>query len=160
MRQDSVEFPAKHSFFLSTNPIPIVTDTDHGTWRRLALVRFPYRFRKAHEALETPDDRYGDPGLRDRLRDGQRQREAVLAWLVTGAERWYAGGMSQPPASVTADTAAWRANSDPIEGFWRERLRPAEGWREYFARAFLLSGRPRLATHCVRLHARQRPSRR
>lgn len=124
MRQDTVEFAATHSFFLSTNPIPLVSDTDHGTWRRLALVRFPYRYRKAHETLDGPDDRRGDPGLRDRLKDGERQREAVLRWLVKGAARWYAAGMPAQPASVVEDTADWRANSDPIEGFWRERLRP------------------------------------
>jgi len=127
MRQDSVEFDATHSFFLSTNPIPLVTDTDHGTWRRLALVRFPYRFRKPHEPLDGPDDRRGDASLRDRLRDGQRQREAVLAWLVAGAVELNASGMPALPESVQVDTAAWRAASDPIEGFWTERLRPAEG---------------------------------
>lgn len=124
MRQDAVEFRATHSFFLSTNPIPLVTDTDHGTWRRLALVRFPYRFRKPTEALTGPDDRHGDPGLRDRLADGEKQREAVLAWLVAGAIRWYAAGMPEMPEAVQTDTAEWRASSDPIEGFWRERLRP------------------------------------
>lgn len=124
MRQDSVEFPATHSFFVSTNPIPLVTDTDHGTWRRLALVRFPYRYRKPHETLDGPQDRRGDPGLRDRLQDGERQREAVLAWLVAGAARWYREGMPAQPESVLSDTQDWRANSDPIEGFWKERLRP------------------------------------
>lgn len=124
MRQDSITFDAIHSFFLSTNPVPIVTETDHGTWRRLALVRFPFRYRKPHEPLEGPNDRHGDVGLRERLASGERQREAVLAWLVAGAVDWYAHGMPALPASVEADTAEWRANSDPIEGFWRERLRP------------------------------------
>jgi putative DNA primase/helicase len=62
------------------------------------------------------------------LRDGQRQREAVLRWLVLGAVRWYAADRVMPPVPerVLADTADWRAKSDPIEGFWVERLRPAE----------------------------------
>lgn len=123
MRKDPVEFAATHSLFLSTNHVPVVTDTDHGTWRRLALVEFPYRFRKAHEPLEGPEDRRGDEGLRDRLLGGEAQREAVLAWLVAGAVRWYADGMPPAPASVDAATQAWREKSDPIEGFWAEHLR-------------------------------------
>lgn len=128
MRQDPVEFAATHSLFLSTNPLPIVTDTDHGTWRRLALVQFPYRYMKPGvEADESRGERRGDPGLRDRLRDGQRQREAVLRWLVEGAVRWYAADRTMPPHPeiVERDTASWRAKSDPIEGFWQEKLRPA-----------------------------------
>ena len=41
VHKDDVTFAATHSFFLSTNYRPIVEETDHGTWRRLALVRFP-----------------------------------------------------------------------------------------------------------------------
>lgn len=127
MRQDPVEFAATHSLFISTNPIPIVTETDHGTWRRLALVRFPYAYvRPGLPVDEARGQRRGDPELRDRLRFGQAQREAVLLWLVQGAVRWYAGGKAMPPhpESVVEDTQAWRAKSDPIEGFWTERLRP------------------------------------
>lgn len=128
MRQDPVEFAATHSLFISTNPLPLVTDTDHGTWRRLALVEFPYRYRKPGESVnEARGERRGDPGLRDRLRDGQAQREAVLLWLVQGAVRWYAADRAMPPhpLSVQQDTQQWRSKSDPIEGFWAERLRPA-----------------------------------
>jgi putative DNA primase/helicase len=64
VHKDSVEFPATHSFFLSTNYKPLVEETDHGTWRRLCLVRFPYTFRKPHEPLLGPDERRGDPTLR------------------------------------------------------------------------------------------------
>jgi len=127
MRQDPVEFAATHSLFISTNPLPLVTDTDHGTWRRLALVEFPYRYVKPPAVPdEARGQRAGDPGLRDRMRDGVRQREAVLAWLVAGAVEWYAAGKVMPehPESVQRDTQAWRAKSDPIEGFWEECLRP------------------------------------
>lgn len=129
MRMDSVTFDVTHSFFLSTNHIPIVTDTDHGTWRRLALVEFPYRYVKPpQQPNEAAGERRGDPGLRDRMRDGEQQREAVLAWLVAGALRWYAADKVMPehPESVQRNTAAWRAKSDPIEGFWIERLRSDE----------------------------------
>lgn len=135
MRQDPVEFPSTHGFFVSTNPLPLVTETDHGTWRRLALVEFPYTYRGPGESVdESRGERRGDPGLRDRLRHGERQREAVLRWLVAGAQRWYAADKVMPshPERVREDTAEWRASSDPIEGFWRELLRPS---RQHFITA-------------------------
>ena len=33
--------------FVSTNYKPRVDETDHGTWRRLAMVEFPITYRKA-----------------------------------------------------------------------------------------------------------------
>jgi putative DNA primase/helicase len=41
IRQDSVTFDAVHSLFLSTNYRPVIEEVDHGTWRRLAQLRFP-----------------------------------------------------------------------------------------------------------------------
>jgi putative DNA primase/helicase len=125
IRQDSVTFEATHSLFLSTNYRPIVEETDHGTWRRLLLLRFPFRWRKPHEVLEAETDRRGDPGLRGRIEAGaQGQHEAVLAWLVDGAVCWYAMGkvMPEPPAVVLADTRAWRGESDVILSYADERL--------------------------------------
>jgi putative DNA primase/helicase len=54
IRQDPVTFPATHTLFISTNYRPIVEETDHGTWRRLACLRFPYLFRKPGQALTGP----------------------------------------------------------------------------------------------------------
>jgi putative DNA primase/helicase len=124
IRQDAVTFNATHSLFLSTNYTPIVDETDHGTWRRLVLVRFPYRFRKAHETLENPDDRRGDPGLRDRLSRDPEAAAAVLAWLVDGAVIWYALDrvMPEQPARVATDTRAWRAEADLVLAYFDERL--------------------------------------
>jgi putative DNA primase/helicase len=128
MRKDTIEWQATHSLFISTNPLPLVTDTDHGTWRRLALVEFPFRYiAPGHPVDEARGQRAGDPGLRERLRHGSAQQAAVLAWLVAGAERWYREGMPPHPESVRVDTQAWRSKSDPIEGFWDEWLRPSPG---------------------------------
>ncbi|HEU4754282.1 MAG TPA: phage/plasmid primase, P4 family, partial [Armatimonadota bacterium] len=44
--KDNMEFDASHSLFATTNYIPVVSETDHGTWRRLALVRFPFTYVK------------------------------------------------------------------------------------------------------------------
>lgn len=128
--QDSVTYAATHSLFVMTNYQPIVTETDHGTWRRLALLKFPYTFRKPGEPLQGPMDRHGDPGLRIRM-GSPEVRTAVLSWLVDGAWAWYAAGAAAMPPhtdGVKRETEAMRADSDAVYGYWSDRLEPAEGY--------------------------------
>ena len=125
IRHDSVSWEATHSLFVSTNYRPRVEETDHGTWRRLALVKFRITFRKAHENLTGPNDRHGDPTLRDRIKLGHDGRhEAILRWLVDGARRWYQDGcvMAPPPRTVIDDTRAWRYQSDLILHWFDDTL--------------------------------------
>jgi hypothetical protein len=44
--QNNTTFTTSHSLFQTTNYIPVINETDHGTWRRLALLVFPYTYRK------------------------------------------------------------------------------------------------------------------
>ena len=121
--RDNFTFTASHSLFITTNYIPVVNETDHGTWRRLALVVFPFTFRKPGEPLTGPADRRGDPQLKARLRAGaQGQHDAIVTWAVEGARRWYASGFPPLPPSVEADTRAWRKEADRILGFWDDLL--------------------------------------
>lgn len=126
IRENSVTWRATHTMFVSTNYLPKVTETDHGTWRRLVLVEFPLKFVTPQNATGAAHERPGDETLRDRMKDGVRQREAVLAWLVAGARRWYAAGRTMPalPAVVEADTRRWREDSDIVMRFWTECLTP------------------------------------
>lgn len=105
VHKDNMTFRASHSLFVTTNYVPVVNETDHGTWRRLALLAFPFTFRKTTEATTGPSDRRGDA----RLKDGHGgQHDAIVTWAVEGARRWYESGFSGLPASVEADTRAWR----------------------------------------------------
>lgn len=117
IRQDSVTFDASHSLFVSTNFPPAVAETDHGTWRRLAMLRFPYTYRMPPAPVQGPMDRVGDPGLRDRLKTEEPGQRAALAWAVRGAVQWYASGFPQLPARVVADTDEWRMDGDLILSF-------------------------------------------
>lgn len=124
IRQDPVTFDAVHSLFVSTNYRPEITETDHGSWRRVALLTFPYTFRKPGERLIGPNDRHGDPGLLDRVMTDPDVWAAALTWMVEGARRWYEGRKQMPPlpVAVEADTLAWRLESDMALGFIREHL--------------------------------------
>ena len=124
IRQDPVTFEATHSLFINSNYRPVVDETDHGTWRRLALVVWPYRYRKPHEPLSGPNDRPGDPTLKDRIKQNPQALEAALAWVCAGARRWYEMEkvMPQPPERVERDTLAWRKESDLVLAFTDEHL--------------------------------------
>ena len=134
MRQDDITFKTMHALLLATNYLPIVAETDHGTWRRLALVRFPLRFVKPGNPDDPDDptpldvnvtsarDRVGDPSIKRHFED--TPDPGVLRWLVEGAREWYDNGarMPTPPKRVRRDTDAWRLDADPVLGYFEERL--------------------------------------
>ncbi|MFF4963264.1 phage/plasmid primase, P4 family [Streptomyces sp. NPDC001222] len=124
MRQDGVEWDATHSMFVSTNYMLHVQEVDHGTWRRLGLLKYPYKFLKPGQQPQNENEKPGDPNLRRRLERGLKQREAILAWLVAGARVWYDNDQVMPsmPDRMEEDTRAWRAESDLILAYWGERL--------------------------------------
>jgi P4 family phage/plasmid primase-like protien len=124
IRQDPVTFEATHSLFINSNYRPVVDETDHGTWRRLALVVWPFTFRKAASQLRGPRDRLGDPTLKDRIKNNPQALEAALAWAAEGARRWYEMERIMPPLpdKVEADTLGWRKESDLILSFIDEHL--------------------------------------
>ena len=104
--ENPTTFTATHSVVISTNYVPTVRETDHGTWRRLVMVDYPHTFTGADK----------DRTLRERIRSGKEQQQAVLAWLVAGSMAWYAGGrsVSDLPASIAASTDEWRGESDVL----------------------------------------------
>lgn len=112
MHKDFVTWDATHSLFVITNYVPQISQTDLGTWRRLALVKFDKTFKK--------DDRFrvrlqrGDDGI----------KEAVLAWVVDGARRWYEAQRCLPeaPEKVARDTEEWRKGTDLMLGYIKERI--------------------------------------
>lgn len=112
--QNPITFDVTSSLLVTSNYRPAIEQTDHGTWRRLALVRFPYTF----------DGENGDPTLRDRIKRDSAVHRAVLAWIVAGARRWYEADqvMPKPPRQVADDTRDWRVGSDLALGYWLDRL--------------------------------------
>jgi putative DNA primase/helicase len=123
--KDNVSWVASHALFVTTNYYPKVDESDHGTWRRLAMLEFPYRFRKSGQPIETVNDRPGDPGLRQRLRHPDAPRaQAVLAWLVAGAMKWYANGKVMPelPEAVIDSTGQWRRQVDQLARYLDDNI--------------------------------------
>ena len=124
IRMDPVEFISSHSLFINTNYKPTVTETDWGTWRRLALQTFPFTFKAPGKPLDGPWERTGDPRLEYIAADPD-VRAACLTWMAEGARAWYARGrmMLPHPERVERETREWRSETDLILGFTDECLR-------------------------------------
>ncbi|MER5674795.1 phage/plasmid primase, P4 family [Pseudonocardia alni] len=126
MRRDDVAFPTTHTLLISSNYHPTIEARDHGTWRRLREMIFPFRFCRPTEAIENPDvDRRGDPTLRARVLAGDPDvLAAALTWLVEGAKEWFASGMVMPadPPEVAEATLKWRTGTDAGLRFAQDSL--------------------------------------
>lgn len=128
MRQDSIQFPPTHSLFINSNPFPLVSTTDHGTWRRLVATKFPFKFVMPNSNHKlAAGERWGDPDLKARIQRDETLPAAALAWVVRGALAWYRNraAMHMLPDPVAAATREWRADSDVGYQFAEEHLRPA-----------------------------------
>lgn len=131
IRQDPVTFDATHSLFVNTNFPPAVNETDHATWRRLAMVKFPFTFRRREADVVSEWDRLGDPALRDRCKLEPGPAKAALAWAVAGAVAWYEAGRVFPdqPERIAADTMTWRREGDLIAAFLEDATEiDPDGW--------------------------------
>jgi len=109
-----VEFKATHTLALTTNNLPTVTETDHGTWRRLKLVPFDVTYTDATKGTT----------LRGRVLHDPSVQEAVLAWMVSGAGDWFRSGSRLPavPATISAATKEWREEGDLLFSFLPRNL--------------------------------------
>jgi putative DNA primase/helicase len=107
MRENFWSFEPSHTFLMLTNHKPVISGTDEGIWRRIKLVPW--------EVVIPEDER--DEDLGDKL---ALELDAVLAFLVRGYQDWHSNGLGDPE-QVTAATWAYRAESDALGRFIRER---------------------------------------
>jgi putative DNA primase/helicase len=119
-----VVWDATHTLFVTTNELPRIDETDHGTWRRFDVVSFPYRFVSGLEPLVL-GDKVADPKLMSRIAaNTEGQLEAFLALIVESANALLSRGgpALQPTKQMTKDKENWRERSDKICGFVSECL--------------------------------------
>lgn len=127
VHKDNITFTASHSLFVTTNYIPVINETDHGTWRRLALLKFRYTYRKTAAEVTRPTDRLADPGIKQRIRQNlSGQHDAIVTWAIEAARDWYRNDFRDAPVTdqIKADTLTWREQSDRILGFCSAKLEP------------------------------------
>ena len=117
-----VSFRPSHSIVINTNNPPVVTDTDWGTWRRLARINFLYRFVPEGKPLVDENDRRADPKVKRSMSEPAAMA-GCLRWIVEGARRWYERGqdVGTDPASVEDAVTSWRMESDLLLRYLSER---------------------------------------
>jgi len=93
-------FAPTHKVVMRGNHLPIITEGDEGTWRRIDLV--PFDLKLAPEEC--------DPHLEAKLLTEER---GILRWMVEGCVKWHSDGL-KPPRRVRDAGLKYRKNSDVI----------------------------------------------
>lgn len=105
LHQDFFELVPQFKIILSGNHKPIIRDDSDGIWRRVHLVPWEVQIPEAEVDRDLP-------------RKLKQEKAGVLAWMVKGALDYLQRGL-QVPEGVTAATAEYREESDPIGAFLR-----------------------------------------
>jgi len=108
MHEDFWSFQRTHTFWLSTNHLSKIDDTDEGCWRRVKLIPFSVDVRTKVKPI--PDF---DKWL------VQHEGPGILAWMVRGYLDYKEYGL-QEPESVQRATAGYRSDSDALGEFLAE----------------------------------------
>jgi|CXWL01.1.fsa_nt_gi putative DNA primase/helicase len=91
---------------LSGNAEPYVKDISEGFWRRIVVVPWPVTI-----AAERRRD------FEEILAGFMAEAPGILNWLIDGARDFLEHGL-QVPAAAVASTAEYRADMDPLHGFF------------------------------------------
>lgn len=106
MRGNSFEYVPQFTILLAVNDLPEVRGSDWGIWRRLRPIPFPRQFAEAEMDKELPQKL-------------QAEAQGILAWIVEGAKRWHADGLTFPMI-ITDVTHRWRLGNNWAEPFREE----------------------------------------
>jgi putative DNA primase/helicase len=97
------EYKPGFKLFIAANHRPEIRGTDNGIWRRIHLV--PFNMTIGSDEI--------DKDLPQKLR---QELPGILAWTVRGCYEWQRQGLN-PPESIQAATADYRAEMDLLESF-------------------------------------------
>lgn len=102
------------TIFITCNRLPMVNETDEGTWRRALVINFPYSYKKTKAQIKGENDRLGSPAVLYAAQNNDATAEAFLAWRVRGARRWFKNAMleAEVPQEILDATAEWNENND------------------------------------------------
>lgn len=113
MRQDFFDFDPQLTLTIVGNSKPALRGVDPAARDRMLLVPF--------SAYIRPEER--DPDLQAKLL--AREGPAILRWMIDGAVKWFAEGLSIP-ASIAAVTQEYLDGEDIVGGFLADLTEPGE----------------------------------
>lgn len=105
LNKEFFEFRPTFKMVLSGNHKPEIGGVDHGIWRRVKFVPWPVTI--ADHERRPMDEVMGEIWP---------ERSGILNWLIAGALDYLNGGLRTPP-EVTAATAEYRDEMDPVGMF-------------------------------------------
>ena len=107
--RDPFKFIPSHTLVLYTNHLPKVGASDAGTWRRLIVIPFNAKIEGSSDIKNYTDYLVQNAG------------EAVMQWIIEGAEKVIAREFSIPvPECVKNAISAYRDNNDWLSLFLEE----------------------------------------
>jgi putative DNA primase/helicase len=116
-------FSPTHKLWIACNDLPKFRGSDEAMSRRIRLLPFEAKF-KANPS--GPDEYQRDDGLKAYLLN--HELPGILAWLVTGACRFYANPTAlEAPAEVAAASRSYALANDPLGQFLDECCDQGEG---------------------------------
>lgn len=98
---DEFEYSPEFKIWVATNHKPVIRGTDVGIWRRIRLIPFEVN-------IEHPDKQ-----LKYKFRE---EMPRIMKWAVDGCIMYKQEGL-EPPASVQASTAEYKAEMDLLGAF-------------------------------------------
>lgn len=127
--KDQENFVLNCTIFVSCNILPQVTEYDHGSWRRIALIPFSKVYRTSQEEITKPYHRLGDDEVRHAAKGDRDTHVEFFTLRVDAAREWYARGMRDLPLppSVIKATEEWRVRGDNIRLWFNECLKKEQG---------------------------------
>jgi P4 family phage/plasmid primase-like protien len=124
LHENEISFKPQASGFLACNDLPNISSQDGGTWRRIKVLHFPYKFVSYEPKLDF--EKRGDPNLTEEI---ETLKEAFCSILV----KYYKdniilnGGKINEPSDVLDYTKQYRSSCDLYEEFTNEYIRTKSG---------------------------------
>lgn len=103
MRQDNMTFEPTHKIIFATNHKPMIHETTHAFWRRIALIPFNYVFAEEER-------------IKDYHETLLKERDGILQWMLKGCLKWQKQGLGEPK-EVTDATKDYRTEMDILGDF-------------------------------------------
>ena len=124
LHENEISFKPQASGFLACNDLPNISSQDGGTWRRIKVLHFPFKFVSYEPKLDF--EKRGDPNLTEEI---ETLKEAFCSILV----KYYRdniilnGGKINEPSDVLDYTKQYRSSCDLYEEFTNEYIRTKSG---------------------------------
>lgn len=109
----SFTFNPEFKFIIDTNYLPEIKGTDHGIWRRIKILPFPFTVPKSKLNKNL-------------FNDLKFSAKEVLAWMVEGAVDYYKHGLSSIDI-VDKATKQYRRSQDTLGSFIDACVKKSEG---------------------------------